>query len=189
MTPHPTQGARALPRRARGGAADGGAAPLGSRLAALVLVAAAALVAGTLLLLRMHFEPPTVPRYVASFPPGAAAVVALRSGDRYEIEMRPEAPVVGAVAARAFLVRGDEVRPWDPPVEIAREGTVRIAGQVDALFAGVPSGPWQLAVAIGRPEVLPTAPRDVLRARDTTPDDRRAAAWRLVLSQIRLEGR
>jgi hypothetical protein len=61
---------------------------------------------------------------------------------------------------------------------------VRISGPVDSLFAGVPPGPWQVAVAVGRPETLPTAPRDVLRARDS---DGGTTAWRLVVVPIRLE--
>jgi hypothetical protein len=58
---------------------------------------------------------------------------------------------------------------------------------VDALFAGVPAGPWEVAIAVGRPETLPTAPRDILRARDGGAAGA-DAAWRLVRQRIVLGG-
>ena len=93
--------------------------------------------------------------------------------------------MTGAVAARGFLLRGDEVQAWDPPFTVDRDGTIRLDGPVEALFAGVPPGPWDIAVAVGRPETLPTAPRDVLRARDAGAGD---AAWRLVREHVVLGG-
>lgn len=153
-----------------------------SAILPLLLVPAAAIVAGALLVLRLHFQPPTVPPYTlaqAEDPPP------LRPGSHFEVNVRPTAEVTGAVGARAFLLRGTEVRPWDPPFQVARDGTVRIAGSVDALFAGVPPGEWEIAIAIGRPETLPTAPRDVLRARNADVSAG-AAAWRLVRQRIRL---
>jgi hypothetical protein len=150
-----------------------------SKLAILV-VPAAVLVSIALLALRLYFQPPTVPPYeLAPLKSGPH----FRAGERFELHLRPSAPVTGAVAARAFLLRGDEVRPWDPPFEVERDGEVRIAGPVDVLFSGVPAGEWIVAVSVGRPEVLPTAPKDVLRARDADPDAGRAA-WRLVQARI-----
>jgi hypothetical protein len=102
------------------------------------------------------------------------------------MDLRPSAPVDGAVAARAFLLRGDAVRPWSIPFAVERDGTVRIVGPVDTLFAGVPSGAWEVAIAVGRPENLPTDPRDVLHARDRAADSG-AAAWHLVRERVRLE--
>jgi hypothetical protein len=93
--------------------------------------------------------------------------------------------VTGAVAVRGFLLRGDEVRPWDPPFEVSRDGSVRVSGPVDALFKGVPAGEWEVALAVGRPEALPTAPRDVLRARDP---DAGSQAWRLLRRRVVLGG-
>jgi hypothetical protein len=148
----------------------------------LLLLPAAVAVTGVLLALRLHFEPPTVPPYTLASRSDDAA---LRYGDRFEADLRPSAPVTGAVGARAFLLRGNEVRPWNPPFEVARDGSVRIAGPVDTLFAGVPAGPWEIAVAVGRPETLPTAPRDLLRGRDTEANAG-AAAWRLVRKRITL---
>ena len=150
-----------------------------SRLAALV-APAAVVFAGALLVLRLHFQPPTVPPYtLATF----SDVTVLQRGGHFEFDARPTQEVTGAVGARAFLVRGTDVRPWDPPFEVSRDGSAHIRGPVDTLFAGVPPGDWEIDVAIGRPETLPTAPKDVLRARDTDVDAG-AAAWRLVRERI-----
>jgi hypothetical protein len=157
----------------------------GSRpsFAVLLLLPVAVIVAGALLALRLYFQPPTVPPYTLAVPSNEAA---LERGGRFEVDVRPTVPVTGAVGARAFLLRGAEVRPWDPPFEVARDGSVRIVGAVGALFAGVPPGEWEIAVAVGRPETLPTAPKDVLRGRDI---DTGKAAWRLVRERIRLGSR
>jgi hypothetical protein len=146
---------------------------------ALVLVPGAAAVAVALVSLRLHFQPPTVPAFaVANARPDA---VTLSPGGQFQLELRPEHPVTGAIAARGFLLQGDTVRPWDPPFSVDRDGTVRIAGPVDALFAGIPAGAWEVAIAVGRPETLPTAPNDVLRARG---QELEAAGWRLVRERV-----
>ena len=146
---------------------------------ALALVPGAAAVAVALVSLRLHFQPPTVPAFAVA---GAQEdEVTLAAGGQFDLELRPAAPVTGAIAARGFLLRGDTVRPWDPPFSVARDGTVRISGPVDVLFAGVPAGSWEVAVAVGRPETLPTAPGDVLRARAQQPD---TVGWRLVRQRV-----
>jgi hypothetical protein len=156
---------------------------------ALALLPAAGLVAVGLVGLRMHFQPPTVPEYTMA--PAASAEITLAPGDAFALELRPTAPVTGAVAARGFLVRGEEVRSWTAPFttgpdgttpsSVAADGSVHIEGTVASLFAGVPPGDWEVAIAVGRPENLPTAPRDVLRARDADP---RALSWRLVRERV-----
>lgn len=148
-----------------------------------VLVAAAVLVAVALLVLRLRLEPPTVPAYRIAGADGGESV--LRPGQPFHLDIEPRGQVAGAVGARAFLLRGDEVRPWDPPFVVDRDGTVHVAGAVDKLFAGIPPGPWEVAIVVGRPETLPTAPLDVLRARDAGTRD---AAWRLVRRRILLGG-
>ena len=144
--------------------------------AALLLAPAAGTVAIALMLLRLHFEPPAVPAYsVRPAPP--AAGIALRRGGTFAIDLHPASPVVGAVAARGFLLQGQSVHPWDPPFSVDVDGEVHIAGPVGTLFAGVPDGAWEVAVAVGRPEMLPTAPDDVLRARAGTSPDTWHLAW------------
>ncbi|HLK35869.1 MAG TPA: hypothetical protein VKU41_03890 [Polyangiaceae bacterium] len=150
--------------------------------AAALLVPAAAAVALALVTLRLHFQPPTVPLYAFDRSTDGAV---LSQADTFDVKLRPAAPVRGVIGARGFLVRDEEVRPWDPPFHVDPDGSVRIEGQVAVLFAGVPPGPWTLAIAVGRPEVLPTAPRDVLRART---DDGSPASWRLLRERVLLGG-
>jgi hypothetical protein len=176
------------------------------RLVVVALLPTAALAAAALIALRLHFQPPTVPEYRAAGLLGGGSAAdddgsehALARGGRFDLELRPSAPARGAIGARAFLLgpgemgqvdagmsreQWERVRPWDPPMSVDRDGTVHIDGPVDRLFAGVPAGSWEVAVAVGRPEVLPTAPRDVMaeRLRDRGPD----AAWRLVSLHVRL---
>jgi hypothetical protein len=152
----------------------------------VAIVGTAVATSAALLALRLHFQPPTVPPYVLA---GTAGDLELSPGTNFEMRIRPTAPVAGAIAARAFLVREGVVRPWDAPFTIAQDGSVRIAGPVDRLFAGVPRGPWEVAVAVGRPENLPVDPRDVMRARASSPPPAdRPAAWRLVSERIGLGG-
>ena len=146
---------------------------------ALVLVPGAAAVAVALVSLRLHFQPPTVPAFAVA--DAREDVVTLEAGGQFDLELRPQVPVIGAIAARGFLLRGDTVRPWDPPFSVAGDGTVRISGPVDVLFAGVPGGAWEVAIAVGRPETLPTAPRDVLMARGKQPE---SVGWRLVRERV-----
>lgn len=159
------------------------------RIVAVALVPGAALGAGALIALRLHYQPPRVPDYAVAGPVAAAGPDhdgrPLAPHGQFDIELRPLAPVDGAVGARGFLLRGDVVRPWDPPFQVTRDGTITIAGPVDTLFDGVPPGPWEIAVAVGRPEALPTAPRDVLRerSRDAGAD----ASWRLAILRVVLE--
>jgi hypothetical protein len=170
---------------------DGAAGPERRNLVAVLLVSSAVVMAGTLVAMRNHFQPPKVPRYeaagnlqagVSDAEPGQEK--SLRGDGQFEMELRPESPVAGAVGARAFLLRRDEVRAWDPPYSVAVDGIVRISGTVEALFAGIPRGRWEVAVAVGRPEVLPTSPRDILRRRDEDPT---FAGWHLVRVPVRLE--
>jgi len=155
-------------------------------IAPLLLLLVAGLVAAALLTLRIRLEPPTVPPYALSVVPDAGVVV-LKRQDRFRVDIHPQVEVVGAVGARGFLLRGEDVRAWDPPFTVERDGTVRLDGAVDTLFAGVPPGAWEVAIAVGRPETLPTAPRDILRARDAGAADA-DAAWRLVRERIVLGG-
>ena len=156
-------------------------ANLQSRVVPLLLLAAAVLGAGALLLLRLHFQPPTVPSYVLAGE--ASSEREVRRGSAFVMDLRPAGPVSGAVAARGFLVRDDVVHPWSVPFTVERDGSVRIAGAADVLLAGIPGGSWEVAIAVGRPENLPTDPREVLRAR--AADDGGAGAWHLVRERIR----
>jgi hypothetical protein len=152
-------------------------------LLALALVPGAGLVAVGLFLLRMHFQPPTVPSFAIARPLASLDEIPLAAGQQFALEVHPSAPVRGAIAARGFLLRGDEIRPWTVPFSVDADGTVRIDGAVDSLFAGVPAGAWDVAVAIGRPETLPTTPTEVLRAAHST-EDLPDLSWRLVRERV-----
>jgi hypothetical protein len=158
---------------------------------AVAIVPVAALVAAGLVYLRLRVQPPTVPAYSLVSVTGEVDARGARAGTppaSFDIEVRPASPVQGAVGARAFLLQGDEVHAWDPPFSVAGDGTVRITGAAARLFAGFAPGTWDVALAVGRPELLPTAPRDVLRARDAGAHVEASAGWRLVVAHIHLEG-
>jgi hypothetical protein len=142
-------------------------------------VGLAALTAVVLLLVRLRLEPPTVPAYMLDGTDGGELV--LQSGHRFRMDFEPRGQVTGAVGAHAFLVRGDEVRTWEPTFDVDRDGSVHVNGLVDKLFDGVPAGRWEVVVAVGRPETLPTAPRDVLLKWDAGDAD---APWHLVRETI-----
>ena len=77
-------------------------------------------------------------------------------GERVRLSIRPGTTVSGPVEARIFLRRGDDVRPWPTAVDVSSAGAVRIAASPDTLPPGT-EGEWELVVAIGRPQSLPTA--------------------------------
>jgi hypothetical protein len=125
--------------------------------------------------LRLRIQPATVPPYVLDTHDAKSNV--LGPGDFFSMDIEPEGIVTGAVGAHAFLVRGDEARLWEPEFEVERDGSVHLAGRVTKLFEGVPAGTWEIAIVVGRPETLPTSPREALHVRDGGPAQ---AAWRLV---------
>jgi len=152
------------------------------KLVAVVLVPAATLVAATMLLLRMKVQPPTIPPYVVA--PGAPTEI--EPGTQLSLTLDPQGLLTGAVGAHGFLVRGDDVRPWEPEIVVDREGVIHVTGAVDQLFAGVPAGEWDLALVVGRPETLPRSSTDALRPRDV---DGGTAAWWLVRQHVHLRAR
>ena len=150
------------------------------RTAALLVAPSAIALGFVLLAVRMHVEPPTIPPYTIA--PGATTE--LRPGDQFSLALEPAGILTGAVAAHAFLVQGDHVRPWAPEFLVDRDGTIHVGGAVSTLFAGVPPGEWELTIAIGRPETLPTTATDVLRAHT----DGGAAAWMVLRERVWLRG-
>jgi hypothetical protein len=84
-----------------------------------------------------------------------ADTIRVRASTRVQIVARPAMKPEGAVAARAFLIDGGAARAWSAPVEIGEDGSARIAGDAGAIFPA-PSGDWDVVVAIGRPNALPT---------------------------------
>ncbi|WP_437680884.1 hypothetical protein [Sorangium sp. So ce131] len=115
---------------------------------------------------------------------GAPGIARLGPGSRLEIALRPTTRVEGPVAVRGFLIQGGTARPWDVRADVSEQGAARIEGDTETLFRGVPAGEWEIALAIGRPEALPSEPADVLRAQQQEAP--RASALRLIRLKVLL---
>lgn len=67
--------------------------------------------------------------------PGDVAI--LSAGSRFELIARPASDVPEAVEAAAFIRIGDRVEPWpEAAIEVAPNGSVRIAGETRAMLPG-----------------------------------------------------
>ena len=145
------------------------------------LLAAAALF---LLILGRPNEPAPLPEYRAELLGSAQEV---RSGDgvprevplflpgnAFEIVLRPDAAVDGAVDVSCFLDRDGTLRPWDVPAEISDRGAVRILGTLGQDLV-VESGRFTLHLTVGRPGTLPDL--DALREHLESP---MAQPWELL---------
>jgi hypothetical protein len=146
---------------------------------ALLLVPGAAVLAVVMLVLRVHVQPLTIPPY--SIAPGSTTE--LRPGGQFSLQLDPRGPLTGAVMARAFLTQGTQMRAWEPVFVVDKDGTIHVAGSVDALFAGVPAGEWELDIVVGRPELLPRSPDDALKGRDAEVS---GGAWHLLHERVRV---
>jgi hypothetical protein len=154
---------------------------LSGKIVALLLVPVGAVVAAGAVALRMHFQPPTVPDYsLVGVAPGSE--VTLAPGGSFTMVMQPSGQVTGIVGAHGLLLGQGQARPWDPSFSVAANGTVSVAGTREQLFPGVPPGEWDVAVAVGRPETLPTRPGDF--SADHGHDDR--AGFRIVHQRLHL---
>jgi hypothetical protein len=102
-----------------------------------------------------------------------------QTGRTFELVASP-AGGGGAVEAHAFLERDGAVTPWAPPMQVSPQGTVRIAGDTDALF-GTRAGAVTVLLAIGRPGHVPDSAAVVARGEGATGE---SATWRLVREEI-----
>lgn len=161
---------------------------MSGRLVALLLLPLAAIIAAVAVFLRLHFQPPTVPPYsLAGVAGDGHDEVTLRPGSDFELVARPASPPAGNVGAKGFLLRNGDNRLWDAPYTAQPDGTIRIGGPVDSVFRGVPAGAWDVAVAVGRPEMLPSMPADVERREGDTSQG--AAAFHVVHQRVMLAAR
>jgi hypothetical protein len=154
--PTPSRRGRLLPFRALKGRAVS------------AIVGAVALAASVALVVHVRSQPTALPRYDLAFVGGerdwrgeAPAVDPgsehrFSRGELVRLLVRPRTAVREPVAARVFLRRGDNVRPWPAPVEISSAGAVRVAGSPETLPPGT-EGDWEVVVAIGRQEAMPGA--------------------------------
>jgi hypothetical protein len=109
-------------------------------------------------------------------------------GSEVELVLRPDVPARGPIAAHTFLGRGGHVAAWGAPIEVSTDGSVRIAGSYETIFRGVPPGPVDLVIAVGRPGRVPSTPAGV----DEAMAGSSAAAdgsWRLLRVRVRLVDR
>lgn len=90
-------------------------------------------------------------------PAGDTELHTFSSHERFRLLLRPDRAVRGPVAARVFLIRGDESRRWETPVDISNEGAIRIVTPLDTLPPGS-GGAWEMVVVVARPGALPDAP-------------------------------
>lgn len=75
-------------------------------------------------------------------------------GDRFQATLRPQTEVdrAGSLEARAFLLRGRELRPLRVRTQVDSRGSVRLDGSLDH---DLPPGTWTLWVVVGRRGALP----------------------------------
>lgn len=147
--------------------------PPGPRLGALLpfrrwrgLAVGGALVAAAAVVLLLARAPaPPLPAYRAELsggvrelrseqPAGEDAITVFAPGGRFGLILRPETAASAEIAARFYLQRGEELRRWEPPVEIDPRGAVRIAGEIGGEIA-IGAGEWTLWAVVGRPGRLP----------------------------------
>lgn len=108
--------------------------------------------------------PPPLPAYTQAIAvvtergpasPGAEQeILTLSPGAHLDISLNPVEESDVPVRARAFLLRGDEVREWSAPFTYPADGKAALAGVVSDLFQGIPEGRWELVLAVGREDVL-----------------------------------
>ena len=67
----------------------------------------------------------------------------------------------GTVGAKAFFVQGVTMLPWEPAIEVSKDGAVRATVGASGLPTLSP-GRWELVVILARPEDVPA---DVAEAR------------------------
>jgi len=114
-------------------------------------------------------EPP-VTRPLPSAPDGASGGRAYARDAWFRASLDAESAIrdttdrePAGLQVQSYLSRGDEIRPWNPPVTPKGDGQFEIAGPVAELFVGVPDGAWQIVVIIGRPLAMP---RDIDAVRE-----------------------
>lgn len=82
-------------------------------------------------------------------------VPVLGPGSQLSLTLRPDKNVEGAIEVRAFLLQNGRARAWPVQAEVAANGAVLVKGTRDTLFAGVPTGEWEMVLAVGRSSALP----------------------------------
>ena len=183
----------AVARAIRTRAGEPGAQPLPfsrrTRRLAAWSAAAAAAAAALLVLLRA----PPLPAYsLAEISGGSRATRGEATeagewapGDRFEATLRPHTEVTraGTLQARAFLLRGGELRPLRVRCQFDRRGSVKLEGSLDRDLS---PGNWTLWVVVGRRGAAPN-PTDLRSLPASEPVHRRG--WVAVPVALRIASR
>ena len=126
-------------------------------------VVVAALAAAALLLL-VPKESLVLPTYEASFEGGeqttrgeapSDGTPKIARGGSVTFIARPAVDVRAPLVARAFAIRSGETRALDVPVALSADGAARLSGKREDVLRGVPAGPCELVLVIGRDRAVP----------------------------------
>jgi tetratricopeptide (TPR) repeat protein len=87
----------------------------------------------------------------------------LAPGTSLHLRLLPFTEAKGPLAVRAALVRDGRAEAWRAPATFEPNGIVEVVAPRDTAFAGVAGGAWELVVAVGRPDALPSTPEGLVR--------------------------
>jgi hypothetical protein len=163
----------------------------GARFRRLTIATSAfALAAAVLLFVRARDGSQTLPPYEVSFVGGEQPLRGpsatdpgehkFSRGQRFRILLRPRTALQDRVGAKLFLRRADDVRVWDAPVDVSNEGAIRVVTSLDTL-PPASDGAWELVVAVGRPDALPSTGAELDEAHAARGD------YQLVTTHVRFE--
>jgi hypothetical protein len=141
-----------------------------------VSIAAVVVAGGALAWWKLRAPPPRpdpIPAYDAAPP----SLVLRDPSERFEVDLRPAAPITGQVIASSFVVHGAEVTPFKGgKTRKSPEGVVHLEGAAEIL-----RGASALRVVVGRSNLQPDA---ASRASGTAIG---GPGWQLVAVPIRWE--
>ncbi|HEY2512474.1 MAG TPA: hypothetical protein VGI39_16520 [Polyangiaceae bacterium] len=113
----------------------------------------------------------------------AEAIVELHADSQVNLVLRPAKAIAGDIGVRGFLVQGGTAKAWAPPVQISKDGAVRISGAAGDIFGG--PGEWDVALGVGRPSDLPDDPSIVAAE---VAGAHHEHAFRLLVRKVRVVG-
>lgn len=106
-----------------------------------------------------------------------ASLPTIGPGSRLSFVLRPSREAVVPLAARAWLARNGELRPWAVVPEVSEAGAVRIAGTWESLgLAALEPGEWDALIVVSTPDHLPGESEIHATLDDSPPAD---APWRM----------
>jgi hypothetical protein len=117
-----------------------------------VSIAAIVVAGGSLAWWKLR-APPSRPDPIPVYDAAPPSLVLRDPSERFEVDLRPAAPVTGQVTASSFIVHGAEVTPFKGgKTRMSTEGVVHLEGAAEIL-----RGASALHVVVGRSNVQPDA--------------------------------